>query len=119
ILLAQTGLGVLQSQPIDFKLAEEVGRKATSLIGAGSGRTVQLANYVLGIGLIGQIADKYQAVVDGKTCEAVDALDQHVQETTLALKLGRDMQASFIDQQLESLGSYGKTIADMRKAYCK
>jgi len=119
ILLAQAGLGVLQSQPIDFKLAEEIGRKSTGLIGVGSGRTVQLANYVLGIGLIGQIADKYQAVVDGKTCEAVDALDQHVQETTMALKLGRDMQASFIDQQLTSLGSYGKTIADMRKAYCK
>lgn len=119
ILMAQGGLGVLQVQPIDFKLAETIGRKAVSLVGTGSGRTVQLANYVLGIGLMGQITEKDGAVVEGKTCELVDALQLHMDETRAALTAGRGMQPEFIDGQLKNFEAYGPRIANMRKAYCK
>lgn len=117
-LIAQAGLNVLQNQPIDFPLAELIGRKAVSLLGS-TGRAAQLANYVLGIGLMGQVNARDAAVVEGKTCELVDALERHIAETRQALAAGRDIQPDFIDGQLKNFEAYGPRIANMRKAYCK
>jgi len=120
VLLAQAGLGILQSQPVDFVLAEEVGRKASSLLGASGGRASQLAHYVLGIGLIGKITPADQAAVEAKSCEAVDALENIVTETVTALKLGREIQPGWVDERVKGISdSYGPRIAQMRKAYCK
>jgi tetratricopeptide (TPR) repeat protein len=117
-ILAQAGISVLQSQPIDFKQAEAIGRKAVSLVGT-RGRVGQLSNYVLGIGLMGQINDRDAAVVEGKTCDLVDALEQHIAATRAALTAGREIQPDFIDGQLKNFEAYGPRIANMRRAYCR
>ncbi len=117
-ILAQAGISVLQTQPIDFKMAETIGRKAVALVGT-RGRVGQLSNYVLGIGLMGQINDKDAAVTEGKTCELVEALDRHIAETRAALTAGRDIQPDFIDGQLKNFDAYGPRLANMRRAYCR
>jgi tetratricopeptide (TPR) repeat protein len=117
-ILAQGGLAVLQAQPIDFKLAEAIGRKSVGFLGT-TGRAAQLANYVLGIGLMGQIAEKDQAVRDSKACEPIDALEKIIAETKAAFVAGREIQPAFIDERIPLLDKYAPTIAQMRKAYCK
>jgi tetratricopeptide (TPR) repeat protein len=117
-VLAQGGLAVLQTQPIDSKLAEAIGRKAVSLLGT-TGRAAQLANYVLGVGLMLQIQDMDKAVIEAKSCEAIDGLEKIVGETKAAFTIGRDIQPGFIDERLPWLGSYTERITQMRKVYCK
>ena len=117
-ILAQGGLDVLRIQPIDFRLAEAIGRKAVGFLGT-AGRAAQLANYVLAIGLMGQIQAKYLAVQESKACEPIDALEKIIAETKAAFVAGRDIQPAFIDERIPMLDNYAPTVAQMRKLYCK
>src|SRR5207249_6243946 len=69
-------------------LIADVGRKATQLTKPGS-RENQLANYVLGLGLLLQIQNYDQQAVAAKTCDGVKALETFVNEAKTALTTGR------------------------------
>ena len=120
IVLAQEGgLPILQTQPVDFPLAMEIGKKATSLLKPG-GRPHQLASYVLGFGMLGQIGAKDGDVVTSKSCDAVNVLETWVNDTKAALTAGQSIQQEVITQRITQLDtSYGPRIAQMKKAYCK
>lgn len=120
IVLAQEGgLPILQTQPVDFVLAAEIGGKATGLLKPG-GRPHQLASYVLGFGMLGQIGTKDGEVVAAKSCETVNALESWVNDTKVALTAGQAIQPEVVGQRIQQLDtSYGPRIAQMKKAYCK
>ena len=123
IILAQEGgLPVLQTQPIDFPLAMELGKRSAALLKPGS-RGHVLANYVLGFGMMGQITDKDAAVVAGKSCELVGTLETWVNETLAAMNAGKSVSAATeadMAPRIQSIeSSYRPRIAQMKKAYCK
>jgi len=126
IILAQTvGLPLLQVQPPDPPLIADVGRKATQLTKPGS-RENQLANYVLGLGLLLQIQNYDQQAVAAKTCDGVKALETFVNEAKTALTTGQAINKDFVGQRLTQIDQYylnenpkvGR-IAQMKKAFCK
>jgi hypothetical protein len=119
ILAQEIGLELLKVQPADYAAVVEVGKKAVSLL-PQNGRPAQLANYLVGIGMMAQIGKKDEEVVNGKTCEAVTALETWVNETKAALGIGKPIQEAFITEQLTKLETaYPPRIAQMKKAYCK
>ncbi len=119
ILAQEGGLPILQTQPIDFPLAAEIGKKAAGLLRPG-GRAHQLASYVLGFGLLGQLSIKDTDVVNTKSCDAVNILDAWIVETKAALTAGQPIQPAEVGQRIQALDAgYGPRIAQMKKAYCK
>lgn len=119
VLAQEAGLPILQTQPIDFPLAAEIGKKAAGLLRPG-GRAHQLASYVLGFGLLGQVTAKDTDVVNAKTCDAVNILDAWITDTKAALTAGQPIQPEVVGQRIQQLEtSYGPRIAQMKKAYCK
>lgn len=120
IILAQEGgLPILQSQPVDFVMAATLGKKAQSLLKPG-GRPHELASYVLGFGMLGQIAQKDGDVVANKSCDAVNVLEAWINDTKAALAAGQAIQKDVVGQRIAQLDtSYGPRIAQMKKAYCK
>ncbi len=119
VLAQEAGLPILQTQPVDFPLATEIGKKATGLLRPG-GRAHQLASYVYGFGLLGQVTAKDNDVVNSKSCDAVNILDAWITETKAALTAGQPIQAEVVGQRILALDSaYGPRIAQMKKAYCK
>lgn len=119
VLAQEGGLEILKTQPVDFALATDVGRKATSLVSPGT-REHQLASYVLGIGLMGGITAKHQAVIDTKSCEAIDSLEAWVNATKEALTNGQPINPDFVTQRITQINdTYNKLLPQMRKAYCK
>ena len=119
VLAQEAGLPILQTQPVDFPLAAEIGKKAAGLLRPG-GRAHQLASYVLGFGLLGQVTAKDTDVVNAKSCESVNILDAWITETKAALTAGQPIQADVVGQRIQQLDSaYGPRIAQMKKAYCK
>ena len=118
-LLARDGaFQVIQTQPVDYVLAIDMARKAATLLKEGT-RAHQLANYVLGLGLMNQIAAKDADVTTMKTCESVGVLDTHITEVKTALTIGKPIQEAFITETLPKLDGYKPRIDQMRKAYCK
>ncbi len=118
ILAQEVGLELLKVQPVDYPAVVAVGKKAVSLV-PQSGRAAQLASYILGIGLLGQIGDKDKAAVESKSCDAVNALEQWINDTKAALTIGQPIQAQFVGEQLPKLEGYSTRIAQMKKVYCK
>ena len=119
VLAQEAGLPILQTQPVDFPLAAEIGKKAAGLLRPG-GRAHQLASYVLGFGLLGQVTTKDTDVINAKSCDAVHVLDAWIAETKAALTAGQQIQPEVVGQRIQQLDtSYGPRIAQMKKAYCK
>ncbi len=120
IVLAQEGgLPILQTQPVDFAMAAMIGKKAQGLLKPG-GRPHQLASYVLGFGMLGQIGAKDGDVVANKSCDAVNVLEAWITDTKAALTAGQAIQQDVVGQRIQQLEtSYGPRIAQMKKAYCK
>ena len=119
VLAQEAGLPILQTQPIDFPLAAEIGKKAAGLLRPG-GRAHQLASYVLGFGLLGQVPTKDTDVINAKSCDAVSILDAWIVETKAALTAGQPIQPEVVGQRIQALDAgYGPRIAQMKKAYCK
>lgn len=120
IILAQEGgLPILQTQPVDNVMAAELGRRSAALLEPGTSGH-QLASYVIGFGLLGQIAEKDALVVEGKSCDAVTVLETLVNDSKMALTAGQPIQPEVVSQRIEWLTSnYGPRIAQMKKAYCK
>ncbi len=119
VLAQEGGLPVLQSEPVDFVLAEQFGSRAVALLREGT-RQHQLASYVLGFGKLGQIPTKDAAAVEAKTCEGATALEQWISETVTALRAGQPIQAEAVGSRIQSLeSSYPQRIAQMKKAFCR
>ncbi len=119
VLAQEAGLPILQTQPVDFPLAAEIGKKAAGLLRPG-GRAHQLASYVLGFGLLGQVTTKDTDVINAKSCDAVNVLDAWITDTKAALTAGQQIQPDVVGQRIQQLDtSYGPRIAQMKKAYCK
>jgi tetratricopeptide (TPR) repeat protein len=119
IVAQEIGLEMLKSDQKDYPAIVEIGKKAASLV-PQQGRAAQLANYILGIGLMAQIGTKDSIVVADKTCDSVNALEAWINDTKAALNIGKPIQPDFITEQLTKLdASYPTRIAQMKKAYCK
>jgi tetratricopeptide (TPR) repeat protein len=119
IVAQEIGLEMLKVEPKDYPVIVEVGKKAASLAPPNS-RTAQLANYVVGIGLMAQIGSKDSTVVANKNCDDVNALEAWINETKAALTIGMPIQEAFVKEQLTKIdAAYPPRIAQMRKAYCK
>lgn len=118
VILAQDiGLQVLQTQPVDFPLVADIGRSAAKLVPPG--RAAELANYILGVGLYGQISTLDQAVVASKSCDDVGKLETLLGEARTALSTGQAISPDFSKKALDAITSYDPRIAQMKKAYCK
>ena len=119
VLAQEGGLPVLTSESADLPLAEKISRRAVPLLRDGT-RQHQLANYVLGFALMGQIPVKDAAVVEGKTCESVNALEQWISETVAALRAGQGIQPEVVPGRIKQIeDSYPQRIAQMKRAYCR
>ena len=119
VLAQEAGLPILRAQPVDFPLAAEIGKKAAGLLRPG-GRAHQLASYVWGFGLLGQVSAKDTDVVTAKSCDAVNVLDAWITETKAALTAGQAIAAEDVGKRIVQLETaYTPRIAQMKKAYCK
>ncbi|MBM4188696.1 MAG: hypothetical protein FJ206_15440 [Gemmatimonadetes bacterium] len=119
ILAQEAGLPILQTQPIDFALATVIAKKAAGMLKEGS-RGYQLASYVLGFGMLGQLNEKDQEVVAAKTCESVNVYEVFINDTKAALTAGQSIQAEVVGQRIQAIDqSYLPRVAQMKKAYCK
>jgi tetratricopeptide (TPR) repeat protein len=119
ILAQEAGLPILQAQPVDFVLATAIAKKAVSFLKEGS-RGHQLASYVLGFGLLGQLQAEDAKVVEAKTCESVNLYETFINETKAALTAGQSIQAEVVAQRIQAIDSaYLPRVAQMKKAYCK
>jgi tetratricopeptide (TPR) repeat protein len=118
IIAQEIGLEMLKTQPVDYAALVDVGKRSVTLV-PQTGRASQLANYIIGIGMLGQIGDKDTKAVQSKQCEDVNALETWINDTKAALTIGKPIQDAFITEQLTKLESYGTRIGQMKKAYCK
>lgn len=119
ILAQEAGLPILQTQPVDFVFATEIGKKAAGFLKVGS-RGHQLASYVQGFGLLGQIGAKDAEVTTAKTCDAANAYEAFINETKAALTAGQSIQPEVVTARLTAIEtSYVPRVAQMKKAYCK
>jgi tetratricopeptide (TPR) repeat protein len=118
ILAQEIGLEMLKAQPADYPAVVEIGKRAAGLV-PQQGRAAQLANYIIGIGMLAQISDKDKAAVEAKSCDGVNALEQWLNDTKAALTIGQPIQPQFVGEQLPKIEGYAPRIAQMKKAYCK
>jgi tetratricopeptide (TPR) repeat protein len=119
ILAQEAGIPILQTQPPDFLFATDVGKKALGLLKPGT-RQYQLASYVVGFGLLGQLSDKDTETMNAKTCDAVNAYDAFITETKTMLTAGQSIQPEAVNQRVQAIDqSFVPRVAQMKKAYCK
>ncbi len=119
ILAQEAGIPILQTQPPDFALATAVGKKAIGILKPGT-RQYQLASYVVGFGLLGQLGDKDTEVMNLKTCDVVNVYDAFITETKAALTAGESIQPDVVKARLTVIDqNYVPRVAQMKKAYCK
>jgi tetratricopeptide (TPR) repeat protein len=119
ILAQEAGIPILQTQPVDFPAAADVGKKAAGYLKPGS-RGHQLASYVVGFGMLGQLSDKDSTTMAAKTCEAVNAYDAFITETKAALTAGQSIQPEVVGQRIQAIDqSFTPRVAQMKKAFCK
>ncbi len=119
VLAQEGGLPVLTSDPADYVLAEQFARRSVTMLREGT-RQHQLASYVLGFAMLGQIQAKDLAAVEAKTCEGAGTLEQWIAETIVALRNGTSINEAVVAERIKGLeANYPPRIAQMKKAFCR
>ena len=119
ILAQEVGIPILQTQPVDFQFATDVGKMAIALLKPGT-RQYQLASYVVGFGMLGQLSAKDTEAMNAKTCDAVNLYDAFITETKTALTAGQSIQPDVVGQRIQAIDqSFTPRVAQMKKVYCK
>lgn len=119
VLAQEAGIPILQTQPVDFALATDVGKKAAGLLKAGS-RGHQLASYVVGFGLLGQLQVRDSIAAASKTCEGAGAYEVYIGETKAALTAGMAIQEGTVKERIDVIDkSFIPRVESMKKVYCK
>ncbi len=119
VLLAQNALPLLQQGPDqNFPLAADMARKAITYSQPGT-PLHRLGSYGLGLATFFQAAGMDTETEKNKSCEGARKMKELLDEAGPALRAGREMQPSFVDNLITAVDRYPARISGMLRAYCK
>lgn len=118
VILTNGALPLLQ-EPQDLEGAAAVTRSAIALAGSSNVQLTATANYILGIATFLQVPKLDPIAEEQKSCEVAQQMDTLLQESEVALSLGKTTNPQQTSVYEGYLGQYKPRVASMVTAYCR